>query len=88
MSRTYEELKAAIEGHSPLIYIQTPEEERLLRVLSVLSKELGWPMRKWSSVRGLEGVDASLEPVKALLSVIDLNLSGMSIFCVINWIIC
>ena len=80
MSKAYDELKAAIVGHSPLIYVQTPEEERVVRELKAIAGELSWPVRKWSSVRGLEGVEDSLEPVKALLSVIDQSLEGLSIF--------
>lgn len=80
MSKAYDELKAAIVGHSPLIYVQTPEEERVVRELKAIAGDLSWPVRKWSSVRGLEGVEDSLEPVKALLSVIDQSLAGLSIF--------
>lgn len=80
MSKAYDELKAAIVGHSPLIYIQTPEEERVIRELKKIAGDLSWAVRKWSSVRGLEGIEDSMAPVKALLSVIDQSLPGISIF--------
>ncbi|MBQ7178208.1 MAG: AAA family ATPase [Victivallales bacterium] len=80
MSKAYDELKAAIVGHSPLIYVQTPEEERVIRELKNIAGDLSWPVRKWSSVRGMEGVEDAKEPVKALLSVIDQSLPGISIF--------
>ena len=80
MSKAYEELKAAVNGNSPLVYVQTPEEERILRELKALAEELSLPIRKWSCVRGLEGVEDSKEPVKALMSVIDKNLAGFSVF--------
>ena len=80
MSKAYDELKAAIVGNSPLIYVQTPEEERVIRELKNIAGDLSWPVRKWSSVRGMEGVEDAKEPVKALLSVIDQSLPGISIF--------
>ena len=80
MSKAYEELKAAVKGNSPLVYVQTPEEERILRELKTLADELSLPIRKWSCVRGLEGVEDSKVPVKALMSVIDQNLGGFSVF--------
>lgn len=55
MSRIREEIRNAIQGHHPLVYLQTPEEDRVLAELEALAPEF-FPEGKvsvWTCVDGL-----------------------------------
>ncbi|HQL09164.1 MAG TPA: AAA family ATPase [Lentisphaeria bacterium] len=78
MSEMMDQLQSTITGRSPLVYIYSPEEERIIRGIRELAAGESTPVRLWSSVMGLEGADAeTTDPVKAILSIISQDLRGM-----------
>ena len=80
-SHIYTQLKGAFIGKSPLVYVYSPEEARVMRVLTRLAEEFGVPLRGWSSVRGLEGAGAeTMEPVAALMSILQSGEDGVYVF--------
>ena len=78
MSEMMDQLQSTITGRSPLVYIYSPEEERIIRGIRELAAGESTPVRLWSSVMGLEGAAAeTTDPVKAILSIISQDLRGM-----------
>lgn len=67
-------IQSVLQAKYPLIYIHTPEEDRILGVLEMLRSQCGADatISTWSSVSGLEpgGGDASRDPVKAVQSIL------------------
>lgn len=83
MSRTrlQEQLSKALAGGAPLIYVYSPEEERVMRALSEEAAALGRPLFSWSCVRGLDGAQVpSLDPAAALMSLLDDGRDGIFVF--------
>ncbi len=80
MSKAHNELKAAVKGHCPLVYVQTPEEERTVRILTEIADELSVPIRKWTCVSGIEGIPDSMEPAGALMGLLESKAEGISVF--------
>ena len=70
-----EQIRQAIEGCNSLIYIQSPEEER---VANILKKEAGdREIHKWTCINGLNADDESTkDPVKAVQVIIAKNEPG------------
>ncbi len=80
-SRIYTQLKGAFIGRSPLVYVYSPEEVRVMRTLTRLAEEFGVPLRSWSSVRGLDGAGTeTMEPVAALMSILQSGEDGAYVF--------
>ena len=80
-SRIYKQLKGAFIGRSPLVYVFSPEEARVMRTLTKLSEEVGTPLRSWSCVRGLDGAGAGTQdPVAALMSILQSGEDGIYAF--------
>ena len=71
MSRFSEQIRAAIRGRHPLIYLHTPEEDRVVDALRPLASGCfaGGTLTTWTCVRGLEpapeGADTR-DPMAAL----------------------
>jgi ATP-dependent 26S proteasome regulatory subunit len=82
MSTILDEIRTSIRAQSPVIYLYSPEEERLLRMIRTIADEQGAEVREWTCVEGLEGTDdiATRDPVTALQRVIDEDLSGFIVF--------
>lgn len=73
-----EQIKQAILGCNPLIYIQTSEEERVIEILNQ-EAEAG-KVVKWSCISGLDFADeTSKDPVKAVQIIIEKNEPGFYI---------
>ncbi|MBQ6474059.1 MAG: AAA family ATPase [Victivallales bacterium] len=49
------QLTAVLQGGAPLVYIHSPEEERVLRGLRHIAEQEGRPLRTWSCLAGLQG---------------------------------
>ncbi|MBI4677523.1 MAG: AAA family ATPase [Elusimicrobia bacterium] len=76
MPRFEDQVLHAVHGRHPLIYLHTPEEDRVVECLAPLVPRCfpGGSVTTWSCIRGFEpsadGVDAR-DPVAALLHMID-----------------
>ncbi len=81
MSELQEQLRGAIEGRSPLVYIYSPEEERIIRNIRQLATELeNRPVHTWSAVQGIDGAnDGTTDPVTALQEIIRRPVEGIVI---------
>ena len=70
MSSLTDQLRSAVSGRSPLIYLLSPEEERVMAGLREVAASTGNPpVVTWSCVQGLEGetdAAATRDPVQAL----------------------
>jgi hypothetical protein len=85
MSVLLDQLRGAVAGRSPLIYLYTPEEERVMRGLGAVAGETAsdMPVRSWTCVSGLEGSEdheATRNPVRALEDVIEHGERGFFVF--------
>ena len=81
MSRLQEQLSKALAGGSPLVYIFSSEEERIMRALFAEAKSFSREVFSWSCVRGLEGSkNASFQPAAALMGIIDEGRDGIFVF--------
>ncbi|MBQ7650319.1 MAG: AAA family ATPase [Victivallales bacterium] len=70
--KIYVQLKGAFIGRSPLVYVFSPEEERVMRTLTRLAEEYGKPLRAWSCVRGLDGCgEETCDAVAALKEILN-----------------
>jgi len=80
MATIVEELREALAGRHPLLYVQSAEEDRVLAALRELAPALGAgaAVRVWSCVDGLEGADAAAtrEPVEAIRAVLAARAPG------------
>lgn len=81
-SEMMNQLRSAVTGRSPLVYIYSPEEERVLRGLHSLADELNLPTHEWSCVSGNDGntQDEACNPQHALMHVIENASDGFFIF--------
>jgi len=78
MSKMMEQLRSAILGRSPLVYIYSPEEERIMRGIRSLAEEQSQNVVTWSCVLGLEGAGPETnDPVEAIMTIIRQGLTGM-----------
>ena len=69
MLKLNDQIRQAIEGCNPLIYIQTVEEERVNKILAKEAE--GKKVNNWSCITGLDTDDElSRDPVKALQMII------------------
>ncbi len=81
MSELLAQLEAAFAGHTPILYIHSPEEERILRGIRELSvKRAGMPVRCWSCLGGIDGLEGTQAPSIALQKVITDDLRGVLVF--------
>ena len=82
MSKMMEQLHSVILGRSPLVYIYSPEEERILRGIRALAVEHSrGEVLSWSCVRGLEGAGPETrDPVEAIMAVVRQGMTGMIVF--------
>ncbi|MBI5210466.1 MAG: AAA family ATPase [Elusimicrobia bacterium] len=84
MSRFEEQVLRAVHGRHPLIYLHTPEEDRVLDCLKPLVGRCfpGGSMTAWSCIRGFtpaaEGVDTR-DPVAALRHLVDHPRQGFTV---------
>ena len=72
MQKLHEQIRQAVLARNPIIYLHTPEEDRLLRVLRKIANEHTAPVHEWTCVDGFAGADAASnanDPVQALLTV-------------------
>lgn len=73
MAGLIDDIKRAIAGHYPVIYLNTPEEGRAMAAIKQLADRT--PVLTWSCSSGLEGLDGddedSRNPVEALHSIIE-----------------
>jgi len=83
MSSLTDQLESAVAGRSPLIYLLTTEEERLMKGLrEVAAGQGGVPVFTWTCVQGLEGADATetQDPVRAVAAVAQRTGPGYFVF--------
>ena len=84
MAEVIEEIKKAIAGQCPIIYLNSVEESRVINLLQKLAKKQanGLPVITWSCTAGLD-IDAKVEgtddPIKALQWIIKEGGSGFYI---------
>lgn len=66
-------LKNTLLGCHPLIYMETSEEERVLRIIKEVCGEVipGIKFAEWSCIYGFENITNSTDPVVALTSVLN-----------------
>ncbi len=80
MEKYVEEIRRALAGKHPLIYVLSPEEDRILGALRELAGEFfqdETAVSTWSCMSGLSpGAEASKEPVAALEQVIAAKRQG------------
>ena len=82
MSEMLNMLQNAVAGRSPIVYVFSPEEERILRGIREIAAPNGTPVITWSCVRGLDGEDASTQsPVEAIKTIIAKDIRGMIVLC-------
>lgn len=88
MAKLAEALERVINGRYPLVYLQTPEEERVLAAMRAAAPQ-AFPaaasVKTWSCVSGLEGapgvdVVATREPVAALRAMGSAAEGGFYVF--------
>ena len=75
MSEMLNMLQNAVAGRSPIVYVFSPEEERILRGIREIAAPNGTPVTTWSCVRGLDGEDAA----GADDNVVDMGASGVKV---------
>ena len=82
MAMILDEIRTSIQAQSPVVYLYSPEEDRVMRMLRALAEELGKEVRIWSCVEGLEGCDesATTDPVAALRTVVKQDMRGLVVF--------
>ncbi len=86
MSNVTDEIRRALVGKNPLVYLQTWEEERALRLLERFSAKLfrgERPLTTWTCVGGLSGAledPEALDPARAIRAVIDHPERGFFVF--------
>jgi hypothetical protein len=86
MSGLKQQLMQAIRGRHPIIYVHTPEEPRLTRLLGEICKEEldGIALFTWSHTQGLQGLDgqqgSSLDPADELANLIQHPAPGIYLF--------
>lgn len=74
------ELNGILLSGNPLIYLFSPEEERIMRgIRAELSSDA--PIIKWSCIDGLEGYPNTENPVSALKVILKQDLRGVFVFC-------
>ena len=82
MSEMLNMLQNAVAGRSPIVYVFSPEEERILRGIREIAAQNGTPVITWSCVRGLDGEDAATQsPVEAIKTIIAKDIHGMIVMC-------
>lgn len=80
-SEMMKQLRSAVTGRSPLVYVFSPEEERVMRGIKTIAEETTLPLRVWSCVRGLDGcTDDTKDPTAALKYVVDSGENGFFVF--------
>jgi hypothetical protein len=82
MSTILDEIRTSVQAQSPIIYLYSPEEERMLRMLGTIADEQAVKVRQWTCVEGLDGMDGkeTRDPVTALQTVIEQDLEGFLVF--------
>ena len=50
MSEMLSMLQGAIAGRSPIVYVYSPEEERIVRAIKSIAEPLNQPVTTWSCV--------------------------------------
>ncbi|MBP5640513.1 MAG: AAA family ATPase [Victivallales bacterium] len=78
MSELKNQLKAAVDGLSPIVYLFSPEEKRMTRAISELAGAT--PIHTWSCIYGLDNDPATTAPVEALIKIIRENMRGFIVF--------
>jgi len=71
VNEAFEELSITLRAHYPFIYFLTYEEDRAIRGITALGKDIGRPVYTWSSTEGIRGPDKKLlagstDPLQAL----------------------
>ena len=86
MSNTTDEIRRALMGKNPLVYLHTFEEERALRLLESFAAKLykeGRPATIWTCVGGFSGAfedPEAIDPSRAIQAVIDHPERGFFVF--------
>ncbi len=81
MSKLEFEIQSALNGRSPLIYIQTSEEKRIVSAIASVVAKFAKKLHKWNCISGLNtfGTDTK-NPVVAINTVIASNEPGIFVF--------
>ncbi|MFA6929633.1 MAG: AAA family ATPase [Lentisphaeria bacterium] len=82
MSELHTQLESIFAGQSPIVYIHSPEEERIMRGIREVLKKQSDPgsLHCWSCLSGLEGVPDSISAAHALQKLVQEDLRGVLIF--------
>ena len=81
MSEMLKQLQGALAGHNPLVYIHSPEEERIMCGLRQVAGDLGMArISCWSCLNGLDEQPDSQAPAAALQRVVSQDLRGLLVF--------
>ena len=86
MSSATEEIRRALVGKNPLVYVHTWEEERAVKLLESFAAKLykgQSPLTTWTCVGGLSGAledPEMIDPARAIQAVIDHPERGFFIF--------
>ena len=68
MPSLQQQLENAITGQTPLVYVLSPEEQRILRTVRDIAAPLGAPVHTWSCLQGLDGDRSLLDPEQAIVA--------------------
>ena len=75
------QLTAALQGGAPLVYIHSPEEERILRELRQIAEQDGRPLRTWSCLSGLQHeMDETRDAATAIITALQHPQSEILVF--------
>lgn len=73
MNSITDEIRTAVQGRHPLIYLRTPEERRVVQTLLELARSMSPPgsVTSWTCVAGLESAPGDTrDPVKAIEAIL------------------
>lgn len=82
MSEMLRQLRDAVNGRTPLVYITSPEEERVMCGLREVAAEQPQPppLHQWSCLSGLDGDADTRDPVAALGRLMATDMRGLIVF--------
>ncbi|MBN2451576.1 MAG: AAA family ATPase [Lentisphaeria bacterium] len=84
MSVLLDQIRGAVVGRSPVVYLLSSEEERVMEALAGIAAENGDPpIRVWTCVNGLEGApdpEATRDPVAAMAEAVGCQTPTFFVF--------
>lgn len=77
MSELRKTLEKSINGKTPLVYVYTPEEMRILKHVREIAETNGSPVHLWSSVTGFDLDATTLDALTAVKRILDNDVRGI-----------